>query len=90
MKSVGGEIVVGQLLAIVIGRYIIDVHLIASFDVIEEEMIIGHIENELFHAGGQIMQSPLIFVIAIGIAASDQRMEYDERLVEIPNKDPFG
>lgn len=90
MKSIGSKIVIVQLLAIVVRGKVIDMHLITTFDVIEKEILIGHIENQLLHRRAQMLHTNRFLWIFVRIRAGEQRMEYDERFVQIPNENAIG
>lgn len=86
MKSIRAKIIICQFLSVIVGRHIVDVTLIAILNVIEEKMIIGHVKYQFFNSGGQNLHMNGIFGIAAGVRASQQRMKYDDGLVQVPNE----
>lgn len=89
MEAIRGEVVGAQVLAIVVRADIVDVHLVALLDLVEEEMRVGHVEDHLLHAEGDGHQGAVVFGVSVGIAARQQRVEDDERLVQIPDEHPL-
>lgn len=54
MEPIGGEIVIAQILAVVVGGHVVDVNLIALLQIVEEEERIRHVEDELLHSVAQL------------------------------------
>lgn len=54
VETIGGEIVIAQILAVVVGGHVVDMYLIALLQVVEEEEGVRHVEDELLHSVAQL------------------------------------
>ena len=57
------EVVVGEVLAVVVGGHVVDVDLVALLQVVEEESVVGHVEDQLLHLLRETVQ--VVGVLAV-------------------------
>lgn len=86
MKPVRGEIIRSQILSIVVRGHIVDMHLVALLDVVEEEVNVRHVEDHLLHPVAQLHDHVLVLRVPIRVDPRQQRVEDDDRLVQIPHE----
>lgn len=86
MKTVRRKIISIQILAVIVAAHIIDVRLIALVDVVPKEMRVAQLVDHALHLHGQLVQMIVILRIRRRILAGQQRMEDDDRLVQIPDE----
>ena len=57
------EVVVGEVLSVVVGGHVVDVDLVALLQVVEEESVVGHVEDQLLHLLRETVQ--VVGVLAV-------------------------
>ena len=62
-ESVLVKVVVGEVLPVVVGGHVVDVDLVALLQVVEEESVVGHVEDQLLHLLRQTVQ--VVAVLAV-------------------------
>jgi len=94
-------------LPVIIRGYVVDVDLVAVFDVVEEKVRVRQVENHLLHSESKLDDTVCVLggiklegwntkggflvylAISGGVRSSEQGVEDDYCLVQVPDEDPL-